>query len=102
MAEGFKKGATAAVGKYLQERVGLTVYADDIANDLGLTRVQTMQAVQRALDKGLVEAEKLQAGVWRVGRSKSTGRLFELLGESKQGKLVIQDDEGNLFVAESL
>ncbi len=97
--------------KYVEQSVGVTVNAHDIAEELNLSIKQTNNAMARL--------PELNPGIIRVGRGlyryegpevaakkaeeNSTGQLFELVGTTKKGKLILQSDDGHtLYVAQEL
>ena len=99
--------------KYLEERIRLNVHRGDIAKDLNLQEKQVTNAVYNMIRRG-VPVIKVMDGVWRYDPSMrveakvndnhhgATQMLFEMIGQSKQGKFVLQDESGDLYVAERL
>lgn len=99
--------------KYMEQHVRLNVYADDIANDLNLTRAQVTNSIGNFIRKGQ-PIIKVTNGVWRYDpaiatqvKARDNGQgdshmLFEMIGASKQGKFVLQDESGDLYLAEKL
>lgn len=93
--------------RYLEKNVRLNVYAGDIASDLNLTEKQVKSAVYSLKERKGQPIEVVAQGVWRYDPSaksvsKTTSTLFELIGQTKQGKVVLQDEDGNLYVGEKL
>lgn len=95
--------------KYLEKNVRLNVYVEDIAKDLDLTATQVTQAIWSLGKRKGLPIVQVTKGVWMYDPSrqevvvaKSTSTLFELVGQSKQGKFVLQDESGDLYVAERL
>ena len=100
--------------KYLEERIRLNVHRGDIAKDLNLQDKQVTNAVYNMIRRG-VPVIKVMDGVWRYDPSMAVEAqvtsnnnhrvdhmLFEMIGQSKQGKFVLQDESGDLYVAERL
>lgn len=116
---------------YLTEHIGETVHVETIMSDLGLERSQVQQGMLYFSTRGLVETI-LGGNSWRyrpepeepvepvtapavtavaaspivIGQTvqyvRAPGDLFEVVNVLKNGKLLLQDDQGELFVARKL
>jgi hypothetical protein len=97
------RGLTTAVYDHLSQRVNQDVNVDDVAAELGVSRAQVQGALSYLRKKPEV-GDRLAVvvrNVWRLAPERPSGgkRLFEEIGTAKDGRVVVQDDEGNLFVA---
>lgn len=98
--------------EYMEKRTGLTVYIGDMMEHLGMTRPQVQAAVYNLKAKGHPIKVIAQGNAWawapnsnKSAEEKATNgrRLFEELGVSKDGRIVLQDaDTGALFAAVEL
>lgn len=94
--------------KYLDEHIRMHIHVADVAKDLGITEEQVSKAIWYLGSKKGLPIAKVTQGVWYYDPSKKEEpkpngqKLFECIGESKQDKLVLQDEDGELYVAERL
>ena len=94
--------------EYLHRNANVQVHALDIARDTGLTLEQVQGAIgnlRRAKGMDIATVIRGQVFVLRTKNEapKANGkRVFEELGTAKDGRLIIQDAEGNLFEAKEL
>jgi biotin operon repressor len=100
---------------YLEHRIGQAVHVDDVAADLGFTKQQVKSAVNNLRTTKGIPIETLVAGYsWRYlpnskpsedspgNGSNHTKRIFEEIGVTKTGLIILQDEDGNLFSAQEL
>lgn len=95
---------------YLEQHVGENVYHQDVSKQLDLTESQVKEAIYHLRKKDNLSGsiEVVVAGsIWRYDPSKreskkSGKRIFEELGVTHQGEIILQDEEGNLFRASEL
>jgi len=99
----------ADVLKYIEGGAGEIVYLKDMLNDLGINRASTVQAAIKKLMETIPQIEVAipgRAWTWHqngaIAQEDSGKRLFEEIGTSKTGALIIQDADGNLYRAEAL
>jgi hypothetical protein len=100
------RGAASKVAQYLVKREGKLVYVQELQKDLGLDQRQAQNALyyvkaHTEVGKGV---EVIQRGaIYRyVAPRNGEGRVFEQLATTKDGHLILQDEEGNLYRAEQL
>jgi hypothetical protein len=108
-------GIRGAIVKYFEEHPNTPVYLSDICNATGFTGLQVqscMSHIIRENKKGnnvfpldIVQ----QAQIWehRTGwvseeAASNNGTMFELVGQTKDGDVVIRDKSGVLFKATAL
>lgn len=103
---GRASGLRSQVSEYLHRRPGEEVFVTDIAKDLGLTKKQVQNCVTNAMREGAwPDVEIVTRGnSWRFipdnrNDRKSNKRMFEEIGVTKDGSIVIQDTDGNLYRA---
>lgn len=99
-----QRGRTKAVFHYLTERPNLIVFTEDIAKDVGYTERQVGAAISYLIKQRGEPIERRGTGQFiynpAARKPDHNGRkLFEGLAETKSGKLVLQDEDGNLFIA---
>lgn len=116
---------------YLTEHIGETVHLETIMSDLDLDRGQVQQGMLHFSDKGIVEivirgnswryqpkpdvppqlgdlatVQAVASGPIAVGQVveavQTPGDLFEVIKCLNDGRLLLQDDQGDLFVAKRL
>lgn len=91
-----------AVRKYLSDRPGQEVYLSDIETDLSLTH-QTAQSAAYRLERRDAAIVKVMNGVYSYRPAGRVGtRMFEELAVTKNGRILIQDEDGTVYVAEVL
>jgi hypothetical protein len=92
-----------AVQKYFEQHPGVTVYIDDLCSALDLRRQQVQTAVQRLMAKELLPLEVVHNGnAWTTKRrveKKSNKTMFEEVGTARDGRVVIQAEDGSLWIA---
>lgn len=93
--------------EYFTKRPGETLYVTDLASALGVDKTQVQQCITNFKLKGeMPDLETLVRGnswVYKPNHNKSNDkRLFEELGVTKSGAIVIQDSDGNLWRAEPI
>lgn len=106
---------------YFRQHPGIDVYADDIMNALGETKERVMggmtnimnpnQRNSEAVREFAQHTEKRGTGVWRYRppnilqgseRERPSKRLFTEVGSTKDGSLVLECEDGKLFMAEEM
>lgn len=108
-----RRGIMAEVLRHLSHNEGLICYQADVAQVLGISVTQVQQAVSYLSKKPEVNIVTLTPGAYRFkstpkevvavsSNGKSSSTLFEKIGASKTGKIVLQDEDGELYVAEKL
>lgn len=94
--------------KYIEKASGTTVYADDMAKDLGLNQAQIRAAARGLIDSGncpqLVVTIAGRAWRWDASQkaAKQAKRIFEELTTTKAGVVLVQDEDGNVYKLEEL
>jgi len=98
------RGLGAKVYETLDKQRGLTVYREDMARDLGVNSNAIIQAVNTLRRNGHTEIEVVMRGnAWRIGADKKTQHaLYEQIGVTKSGDLILQDEEGQLYRAREI
>lgn len=112
-----KRGAVrAAVLTFFEKNPGMAIYVEDLVKDTGYTRTQIQASIYNLIKSGLYDLTSEAHGqIWRYRglkrespryseeNKRSNGRrLFEEVGSTKKGTIVIQDEKGNLFEANEL
>lgn len=95
----------AQVMQYLESHPGKTLHLGDMAADLNLTNMQVSTAISFIRrDGSLHEVEQVGKGIYRYRptNGKPSSELYEKVGVTKTGALVIQDENGRLYKAEEL
>lgn len=91
--------------KYIEGHPGVTVYADDMANDLSANR-NSIQAAVRGLQERLPQIVTVVGGkAWRweaTAKANSGKRMFEELTTTKAGIVLVQDEDGNVYKLDEL
>lgn len=91
---------TTNVHRYFEQRVGQTVFSVDIAKDLGVDTRAIASAVAGLKRQGVDVGQGPTKGsyVYR-GAGKTATTLFERIGETKDGRLVLQGEDGDIYLA---
>lgn len=93
---------------YLYRNANVHVHAMDIVRDTGLTLLQVQGAIGNLRRTKGMDIETIIAGQVFVLHTKNEAakvngkRVFEELGTTKDGRLIIQDADGNLFEAKEM
>lgn len=105
-------GIGPAVLRYFQQHPGVTIHLPDLAKELGYPEDRIQSAVNSIRNRNTDGAgdaiDIIMAGnAWRwhpngPARALPTKRMFEEIGPAKTGGIVIQDTDGNLFLAREL
>lgn len=95
--------------KYFRERPGVQVYAEDITYDLGEDRKRIFAGINNMI------TEKKLPGLQRVSKggpfvyngpgqvvNGDAKELFQLIGESKLGDMILEGEDGKLYRAKEL
>lgn len=95
---------STTVLQYMEQRRGINIFIDDMARDLNLDRKKVISAVNALRRNAGVVIESPTKGCYRyVGDAPAAipdgKRLFEELATTKDGRLLIQDEDGNVFMA---
>ncbi len=98
-------GAQVAVLEYLQKRANVTVFVNDMVQDLGLNKNTVQKCVSNLRYQNKAEArERLiveiagQAWTWRTGSIAGvSGPLYEVAFQTKSGRVYVQDEDGEIF-----
>jgi hypothetical protein len=110
----FRKGAVRAVHAYLASRVGQTVYVPEMTTELQFTYRQIGNAITYLKRDGRVITTTIQAGTkYRVEKlngppappvrtastaSTSTdGQLFEEIGRTKSGDILVESENHIIY-----
>lgn len=99
---------SSAVLEYFTKSPGEILYTSDITKNLNLTKDQVQSAISRFKNRKGINFEVISAGhAYRYqpgpAEEKKTGnRVFEEIGVTKKGDIIIQDSDGNLYRAEEL
>lgn len=106
------RGVSAGAARYLMDRPGEAVWLQDIADYVGTQERPVQSAINNMRNTpGDQVGEALDVLVrgqcWRYMPDNSPeagtdNTLFEEVGRTKQGHLVLQDCEGNLYRAQAL
>lgn len=90
--------------KYLEEHIGQRLFADDMAQALGLSRIQVSHAIYGIRKSGL-HVEQVSQGVYMYSGGRSAGSvkgLFEELAQTRTGKIIVQDEDGKVYLLTEL
>jgi hypothetical protein len=107
------KGVRATLMEYFTKNVGQYVYINDLTKSTGLKVDQVQGNINNIirdhklgkLDFPITIITRGQIWIYKPSdkRSSTTDkRMFEELGKTKRGTLVLQDEQGNLFEATEL
>lgn len=114
---GRKPVNTGPLLKYLSENLGLPVHMDDIMKATKLSKQQVQSSMYHLRNRKGMDIETIVAGqVFRLknystpkttegtpqSTRRSTKRIFEEIGTTKQGVIVAQDEDGALYKVEEL
>jgi predicted transcriptional regulator len=94
------RGVQETVLDYIQSKVGLTVTARAISDDLNLDRRQVMNAAWSLAQDGLIT--KVKQGMYRFEGHSNGNPLYELIAKTASGDLVLQTEQGNAIVVRPL
>jgi biotin operon repressor len=103
-----RNGVTEKVVEYLNGRSGQLVTVSEIEQALSLRRAQVFSAFQTMKEQGLhVERPgqstvRLHPGRKPAAAKETCRRMFEEIGVSRDGRVVIQDEAGTLYAAVEL
>lgn len=100
-----KRADSSEVLRYLTERPNQPVFRHDIAQALGLTEKQARDAVYTLRSRNGQPIVEVARGVYRYepGNEQRNGTvLYQQVGPTKTGEYVIQDEDGNLYLARPL
>lgn len=107
-------GIGPAVLRHFEQHVGVTLYLADIAKDLGYPEAKVQATINSLRNRNVNGANDqieimVHGNAWRWGTHPAkvknqtpTKRLFEELAITKTGDILIQDDQGNVFLAKAL
>jgi hypothetical protein len=91
-----------AVQKYFEQHTGTTVYVDDMSAALDLERKQIQVAVTGLIRKGTPIEVVHSGNTWRYGPKQSSKSVYEEIGTARDGRVVLQREDGTLWVATQL
>lgn len=100
------RGAQARILEYMEQHTGQPVYTDTIVKELGLPARTIQNTIGQLRDAKGFAIETISAG--RAYRYRGTTaaangkRVFEEIGTTKEGHVIIQADDGTLYRAEAL
>lgn len=97
------RGIAAKIRREFDMHPGLTLYRQDLAATLEVDSSAIPSAVQYCMKT--MNIETIAAGqAWRhiPNHKNSDATLFELIGRSKSGVLILQDEEGRIFKAQEI
>lgn len=102
-----RRNVQANIAEYFGKHPGETIYLDDLILTLNLDKKATLSAVATIirLDKlpGLEIIYRARAWRYTPGKKVSkSAHVFEELARTKNGDLVLQDDQGALYRATEL
>jgi hypothetical protein len=102
-----RKATLVPVLEYLQEHANQPVFVSELVENLGLTSKNAVQtAVASAIKQDTAGATAhlqilIPGNQWRWNSSpaldKSTNVLYEQLAVTKAGKIIVQDEDGELY-----
>lgn len=99
----------ADIMAYFDKKPGQTVYLKDIATDLKLTEVQVQSAISGIIREEMMPLEVVMRGrAWcyrpQPGRNgaKPGNLVFEAIGKTREGDLVLQGEDSSLWKATQL
>lgn len=94
---------------YLNANPNLNLTVEDVSKNTGLDKSQVQSAMSRLKQRGLNIEVVLAGNCYRYiptsvtsNGHKNNRKLFEEIGTAKDGRIVIQDTDGNLYVATQL
>lgn len=99
-----ERGVAARVLQYLSERPGSTVWITELAGTLNIEQRQVAQAVYYlATTKSQPIETVMNGNAWTYAPNKAQTKpsrpLFEQIGVTKDGVLVLEDESGTLYRA---
>jgi hypothetical protein len=100
-----QRGHKAKVLHYIEHNPNMRLYINDIAAAIGLEYQQVNTVVSAAIRSGELPGleRPMQGVICYSPQGAKVGRmLFEEIGRSKTGKILIQDEAGNIYVAEEI
>ncbi len=107
-----RKAVQPFVLEELLKHPGEVIYIDDLAKNLGLLTQSVQNVTSQILQKRDDIEIEIRGRAWRYNpnkkkedetKKKETGkRLFEEIGLTKSGHIVIQDDHGAIYLANEL
>lgn len=92
------KGVDAALLRYFDEHTNENIYIEDLEKLTGFDHQQILSGISHLKQKD-VPIFRIANGVYRMDSRSTSGELFELVGKSKDGRLIIQDEDGKLYLA---
>lgn len=108
-------GITAFVIKYFSERIGQEVFIEDLVKDSSFNEDQIRAAINNLNSESSGDGTfkinvVIRGRVYRYAGTKVTEekpaviskRMFEEVGVTKKGTIVVQDESGNLYEATEL
>lgn len=103
------RGQRAFLKEYFTKRPGQELFLDDILEDAhaegyAWSARQLQGAIANAVYQNVLSLETIIRGrSWRyLPEKQNDRRVFEEIGVTKEGRVVIQDNEGTLWLAEQL
>lgn len=97
------RGQAERILSVLKEMPNQSVTSNELEQRLGLTRQQVQSAMYSLTKNPLIgqQVERASSGVYfyRSRPAQQKGKLFELLAETHDGRLVLQDETGNVYIA---
>jgi hypothetical protein len=102
------KAVAPKVLEWLHRNENIRIHLSDIVRDTGLTKEQVLNALGNLRRREGLDIETLVRGeayAFRTTPAKPNGngkRVFEEIGVSKDGRIIIQDVDGNLYETREL
>lgn len=89
---------SAPIREYADRHPGARVWLKDLVELTGGAPTGIQTVMGKLVGEG--QAQVVTRGnCWQIGKAQQSGGLFEQIGTTKNGDLVVQDEDGRLFVA---
>lgn len=97
------RGLAEKILVVLKEQPNQSITVSELEQRLGLNRQQIQSAMYSLMKNAVIgpQIERAGNGMYKYHSHplRPKGKLFELLAETHDGRLILQDDGGNVFIA---
>lgn len=96
------RGITAKLRTKFEQCPGVVLYLPDLAEEFGVEPRIVQQAVSNLIRETGNPTVHMRAAAWiwkPQGRAQRARRVFEEIGTTKEGKLIVQADDLTLYLA---
>lgn len=96
------RGITAKLRMKFEQNPGLVLYVRDLADEFGVDPRVIQQSVANMIRETGQPTVHIRAAAWiwsPQGRAQRARRVFEEIGTTKDGKLIVQADDLTLYLA---